>query len=107
MSDATSTVTARLKEEEGVWVTLRKLGAMATRLIGLALTPVRVVMSPLWKATAPLRSAVAYVFNRFPVLKVIPFLGAFAGTAQVRGDCVLSLPRSRATRVEHTHALGR
>ncbi len=79
LSDATRVVTARLKEEEGVWVTLRKVGAGVATLVGFVLKPVRWAASPLWRLTEPMRSAIAYVFNRVPALKLIPFF-AILGT---------------------------
>ncbi len=74
-SDATRPMTARLKEEEGVWVTLRRIGAGLASVVGFMLKPVRWAASPLWRLTEPLRSGIAYVFNRFPALKLIPFFG--------------------------------
>ena len=73
-------VSARLKEEEGAWVTLRRAGAVVAKVV---LLPVRVLGAPLWRLTQPLRGTVGYLFNRFPALKLIPFLGVLGGTINI------------------------
>jgi hypothetical protein len=76
LSAAAPPVAANLKKESGgMWAGVVKAAGWIRWGLGWLLYPFHKAAGKVWEVIAPVRQAIAFVFNRFPILKVIPVLG--------------------------------